>query len=206
MREWRDVHAQLKELAAELGWKAGDISPDSDQYAQMHRALLTGLLGNVGLRADDGSYHGARGIKFWVHPGSALVKKAPRWIMAAELTETTRLFARSVAGIEPEWLERMGAHLLKRSHTDPHWERKPAQVVAMERGTLYGLPVYANRRIHYGPLDPKESRGGLHPRRRSSKGIGSRARRSSSTTSGWCARSRSSSTSRGGRTCWSTTS
>jgi ATP-dependent helicase HrpA len=158
MREWRDVHAQLKELAAELGWKAGDIRPDSGQYARVHRALLTGLLGNVGLRADDGSYQGARGIKIWVHPGSALVKKAPRWIMAAELTETTRLFARSVAGIEPEWLERMGAHLLKRSHTDPHWERKPAQVVAMERGTLYGLPVYANRRIHYGPLDPKESR------------------------------------------------
>jgi len=158
MREWRDIHAQLKELAAELGWKAGEIKQDSGQYARVHRALLTGLLGNVGLRTDDGSYQGARGIKFWVHPGSSLGKKAPRWIMAAELTETTRLFARSVAGIEPEWLERMGAHLLKRSHTDPHWERKPAQVVAFERGTLYGLPVYVNRRIHYGPLDPTESR------------------------------------------------
>jgi ATP-dependent helicase HrpA len=158
MREWRDIHAQLKELAAELGWTAGESNPDGGQYARVHRALLAGLLGNVGLKSDDGSYQGARGIKFWVHPGSALGKKAPRWVMAAELTETTRLFARTVAGIEPEWLERIGAHLLKRAHADPHWERKPAQVVALERGTLYGLPVYVNRRIHYGPLDPAEAR------------------------------------------------
>jgi ATP-dependent helicase HrpA len=158
MREWRDIHAQLKELAAELGWKAGEIKQDSDQYARVHRALATGLLGNVGLKSEDGSYQGARGIKFWIHPGSALGRKAPRWVMAAELVETTRLFARCVAGIEPEWLERIGAHLLKRSQTDPHWEKKPAQVVAFERGTLYGVPVYANRRVHYGPIDPKEAR------------------------------------------------
>ncbi len=158
MREWRDIHAQLKALAGELGWKAGEIKADGGQYARVHRALLAGLLGNVGLRSDDGSYQGARGIKFWVHPGSALGKKAPRWIMAAELTETTRLFARTIAGIEPEWLERLGAHLLKRAQSDPHWERKPAQVVALERGTLYGLPVYVGRRVHYGPLDPKEAR------------------------------------------------
>ena len=98
------------------------------------------------------------GIKFWVHPGSALVKKAPRWIVAAELTETTRLFARTVAGIEPEWLERLGAHLLKRSQSEPHWEKKQAAVVAQERATLYGLPVYVNRRVQYGPIDPVESR------------------------------------------------
>ena len=158
MREWRDVHAQLKELTTELGWKAGEMKQDNEQYARVHRALLAGLLGNVGLKSDDGSYQGARGIKFWTHPGSALAKKAPRWIVAAELTETTRLFARCVAGVEPEWLERIGAHLLKRAHADPHWERKPAQVVALERGTLYGLPVYVNRRIHYGPLDPAEAR------------------------------------------------
>jgi ATP-dependent helicase HrpA len=158
MREWRDIHSQLKELAAELGWKAGDMKPDGGQYARVHRALLTGLLGNVGLKADDGSYQGARGIKFWVHPGSALGKKAPRWVMAAELVETTRLFARCVAAAEPEWLERLGAHLLKRSQSDPHWEKKPAQVVALERGTLYGLPVYVSRRVHYGPIDPEESR------------------------------------------------
>jgi ATP-dependent helicase HrpA len=158
MREWRDIHSQLKELVAELGWKPGEIAADAGQYARVHRALLAGLLGNVGLKGDDGSYQGARGIKFWIHPGSALGKKAPRWVMAAELTETTRLFARCVAGIEPDWLERTGAHLLKRTQADPHWEKKPAQVVAFERGTLYGLPVYVNRRVHYGPLEPQEAR------------------------------------------------
>ena len=158
MREWRDIHSQLKELVAELGWKAGEIEADAGQSARVHRALLTGLLGNVGLRTEEGNYLGARGIKFWVHPGSALVKKAPRWIIAAELTETTRLFARTVAGIEPEWLERLGAHLLKRSQSEPHWEKKQAAVVAEERATLYGLPVYVNRRVQYGPIDPVESR------------------------------------------------
>jgi ATP-dependent helicase HrpA len=158
MREWRDIHSQLKEVVAELGWKAGEIASDAGQYARVHRALLTGLLGNIGMRTEEGNYLGARGIRFWVHPGSALVKKAPRWIVAAELTETTRLFARTVAGIEPEWLERLGAHLLKRSQSEPHWEKKQASVVAQERGTLYGLPVYVNRRVQYGPIDPVESR------------------------------------------------
>jgi ATP-dependent helicase HrpA len=169
MREWRDIHTQLKELVGELGWKVGEAQPDSGQYARVHRALLSGLLGNVGLKTEEGTtgerkgspvapYLGARGIKFWIHPGSALVKKAPRWVVAAELTETTRLFARCVAGIEPEWLERIGAHLLKRSQSEPHWEKKRAEVVALERGTLYGLPVYANRRVSYGPIDPVVSR------------------------------------------------
>jgi ATP-dependent helicase HrpA len=158
MREWRDIHAQLKELVGELGWKVGEPTPDGGQYARVHRALLSGLLGNVGLKTEDGGYQGARGIKFWIHPGSALVKKAPRWVAAAELVETTRLFARGVAGIEPEWLERVGAHLIKRSQSEPHWEKKRAEVVALERGTLYGLPVYANRRVSYGPIDPEASR------------------------------------------------
>jgi len=158
MREWRDVHSQLKELVAELGWKVGEVAADADRHVRVHRALLAGLLGNVGLRTEEGNYLGARGIKFWVHPGSALVKKAPRWIVAAELTETTRLFARTAAGIEPEWLERLGAHLLKRSQSEPHWEKKQAAVVAQERATLYGLPVYVNRRVQYGPIDPVASR------------------------------------------------
>ncbi len=158
MREWRDIHSQLKELAGELGWKAGEIRQDEAQHPRVHRALLTGLLGNVGLKTDDASYLGARGIKFWLHPGSGLARKAPRWIVAAELTETTRLYARSVAGIDPEWLERLGAHLITRSWSDPHWEKKQAAVVAQERATLYGLPVYANRRVQYGPLDPVEAR------------------------------------------------
>jgi len=158
MREWRDIHSQLKELVAELGWKAGEPQADAGQYARVHRALLAGLLGNAGTRTEEGNYLGARGIKFWVHPGSAVAKKAPRWIVAAELVETTRLFARTIAGIEPEWLERLGAHLLKRSHSEPHWEKTQASVVARERATLYGLPVYVNRRVQYGPLDPVESR------------------------------------------------
>ena len=163
LREWRDVHSQLKELVSEMGWKVGDveIKPVADPaqaYAPLHRALMTGLLGNVGMKTDEGSFMGARAIKFWVHPGSGVAKKAGRWIMAAELAETTRLYARCVATIEPLWLETIGAHLIKRTQTDPHWEKKPAHVAAFERGTLYGLPVYINRRVHYGPIDPKLSR------------------------------------------------
>jgi ATP-dependent helicase HrpA len=151
MREWRDIHGQLKELVAELGWK---ISETAATYAQIHRALLAGLLGNVGMKTEEGNYLGARGIRFWVHPGSGVGKKAGRWIMAAEVTETTRLYARCVANIDADWLEAVGAHLVKRHRYEPHWEKKPARVAAFERGTLYGLPLYAGRRVHYGPLDP----------------------------------------------------
>jgi ATP-dependent helicase HrpA len=106
---------------------------------------------------EDGAYTGARGIKFWVHPGSG-TRKPGRWIVAAELVETTRLFARGVAAIEPKWLEELGAHLLKRERGDPAWDRGRAQVVAIERGSLYGLPVYANRRVHFGPYAPQLAR------------------------------------------------
>jgi ATP-dependent helicase HrpA len=155
MREWRDVHAQLKELVTELGWR---ISETPATYEQVHRALLAGLLGNIGMKTEEGNYLGARGIRFWVHPGSGVGKKAGRWIMAAELTETTRLYARCVASIDAEWLETVGAHLVKRHRYEPHWEKKPAHVAAFERGTLYGLLLYANRRVHYGPIDPVGSR------------------------------------------------
>jgi ATP-dependent helicase HrpA len=155
MREWRDTHAQLKELVAELGWR---FSETPATYEQVHRALLAGLLGNVGMKTEEGNYLGARGIKFWIHPGSGVGKKAGRWIMAAELVETTRLYARSVASIDLEWLEQVGNHLVKRHQYEPHWEKKPARVAAFERGSLYGLPLYSGRRIHYGPMDPGESR------------------------------------------------
>jgi ATP-dependent helicase HrpA len=155
MREWRDIHAQLKELVAELGWK---ISDTPATFAQIHRALLAGLLGNVGMKTEEGNFLGARGIRFWIHPGSGVGKKAGRWIMAAEVTETTRLYARCVATIDPEWLESVGAHLVKRHRYEPHWEKKAAHVAAFERGTLYGLPLYVGRRVHYGPTDPVESR------------------------------------------------
>jgi len=154
MREWRDVEAQLDATLRELDWPASSVRPDkAEGYRAIHRALLAGLLGNIGMHDEGGAYTGARGIKFWVHPGSA-TRKPGRWIVAAELVETTRLFARVVAGIEPKWLEELGAHLLKRDRSDPHWEKARAQVVALERGTLYGLPVYADRRVPFGPFDP----------------------------------------------------
>ena len=156
MREWLDIHSQLHTFVAELGWK---VSGKEASYAQIHRALLAGLLGNVGCKSEDSEHYlGARGIKFLIHPGSGVGKKAGRWIMAAEITETTRLFARCIARIEPEWLEGIGAHLIRRHQYEPHWEKKPARVAAFERATLYGILLYANRRIHYGPLDPVESR------------------------------------------------
>jgi len=155
MREWRDIHGQLKEVVAELGWR---ISETPATYAQIHRALLAGLLGNVGMKTEEGNFLGARGIRFWVHPGSGVGKKAGRWVMAAEVTETTRLYARCVATIDAEWLEVVGAHLVRRHRYEPHWEKKAAHVAAFERGTLYGLPLYAGRRVHYGPMDPVESR------------------------------------------------
>src|SRR5688500_3117075 len=155
MREWRDVHEQLKQA---LDWPESSVRPEkAEGYRAIHRALLTGLLGSVGLREEEGSYTGARGIKFWVHPGS-WTKKPGKWIVAAELVETTRLFARSVAAIQPRWLEEVGAHLLKRSRSDPHWEKSQGQVVALERGALYGLPVYTNRRVPFGPFDPDLAR------------------------------------------------
>src|SRR6267378_1905700 len=155
IREWRDIHGQLKELVAELGWR---ISEAPATYEQVHRAVLAGLLGNVVMKAEEGNYLGARRIRFWIHPGSSVRRKAGRWIIAAELTETTRLYARCVATLAPEWLESVGAHLVKRHRYEPHWEKLPARVAAFERGTLYGLLLYANRRVHYGPMDPVESR------------------------------------------------
>jgi len=160
MREWRDVHQQLHNAVSELDWKMSSAKADKPEgYRAIHRALLAGLLGNVGMKDEaDNNYTGARGIKFWVHPGSG-TKKPGKWIMAAELVETTRLYARTVATIDAQWLEELGAHLLKKHRDNPHWEKMRAQVVAVERGTLYGLPVYTNRRVHYGPLDPDLSRG-----------------------------------------------
>jgi len=156
MREWREVWGQLHAMVSELGWKENDQPGD---YAAIHKALLTGLLGNLGCKSDESGYYlGARGIRYLIHPGSALQKKAGKWIVAAEITETTRLFARCVAKIEPEWLEEVGAHLIRRTYFEPHWEKKSMQVSAWERTTLYGVVVTSKRRIHYGPLAPAEGR------------------------------------------------
>jgi ATP-dependent helicase HrpA len=156
LREWRDVHSQLLTLVREQGWRLNE-SPAT--YEQLHVALMTGLLGNIGYKLeDDPQYLGARGIKFHIWPGSHLAKKAGKWVMAAELVETNRLYARSVANIQPDWLERIGGHLLKKSWGDPRWEKRAAQVSAYERATLYGLVVYSQRRINYGAINPKEAR------------------------------------------------
>jgi ATP-dependent helicase HrpA len=159
LREWRDIHAQLRQSVEELEWRMSSANLEKAEGVRaIHRALLCGLLGNIGMKDEqDNNYTGARGIKFWVHPGSG-ARKPGKWIVAAELVETTRLFARNVASVDPRWIEELGAHLLKRHRERPHWEKARAQVVAVERGTLYGLPVYADRRVHYGPIDPKLAR------------------------------------------------
>ena len=158
MREWRDVAQQLARTLHELGWEESSVHADRPEgYRAIHRALLAGLLGNVGVKDEpEASYTGARGIKFWIHPGS-WVKKPGRWVAAAELVETTRLFARTIAAVEPRWLEDVGAHLIRREQYEPQWDTRRGEVIALERGTLYGLPVYSNRRVAYGPIDPQAS-------------------------------------------------
>jgi ATP-dependent helicase HrpA len=156
MREWRDVHTQLHTLCAEHEWKENELPA---AFEPLHRALLAGLLGNIGLRVEDARageppYLGARGIKFWPHPGSALAKRGGKWIISAELVETTRLFARCIARIEPEWIEEVGAHLLRRSTYEPHWSKSRGETVAWERGVIHGLTLYAKRAIQYGKSDP----------------------------------------------------
>lgn len=156
LREWRDIHTQLLTIVRERGWTISELDAT---YEQLHIALLTGLLGNIGCKTEDPAvFLGARGIRFRIWPGSALAKKNGRWVMAAELVDTSRLYARCIAQIQPEWLERVGHHLIHKSWSEPHWEKKPAQVSAMERGTLYGLTVYSQRRIHYGKIHPEEAR------------------------------------------------
>jgi ATP-dependent helicase HrpA len=151
VREWHDTHTQLLTVVAEHKWR---INTQPASYEQLHLSMLAGLLGNVGYKLEDEeAYLGARGIKFHKHPGAHLSKKPGRWIVVAELVETTRLFGRGIAAIEPQWLEQVGAHLLKKQLLDPHWEKKSAEVVALERATLYGLVVYSGRRTPYSRVD-----------------------------------------------------
>ncbi|MBH2018134.1 MAG: ATP-dependent RNA helicase HrpA [Burkholderiales bacterium] len=184
VREWRDIHSQLQAVVGEQGWAAAPGRPKpglassggSDDakrgawgphplndkpasYEQLHLSLLCGLLGNIGLKSEeDDWYLGARGIRFYRHPGARLSKKPGRWIVVAELVETTRLFGRGIANIDPQWIEQVGGHLLKKQLLDPHWEKKAAQVTALERATLYGLVVYHGRRVNFGRVDPVTSR------------------------------------------------
>jgi len=159
VREWRDIHSQLHTVVAEHKWRL-NTTPAS--YEQLHLSMLSGLLGNVGCKLEEeatsGEYLGARGIKFHRHPGAHLSKKPGRWIVVAELVETTRLFGRGIAAIEPGWIEQVGGHLLKKQLLDPHWEKKAAEVVALERATLYGIVVYSGRRTNFGKVDPQAAR------------------------------------------------
>jgi ATP-dependent helicase HrpA len=151
VREWRDTHTQLLTVVTEHKWRINTL-PAS--YEQLHLSMLAGLLGNVGCKLeDDEAYLGARGIKFYRHPGAHLRKKSGRWIVVAELVETTRLFGRGIAAMEPQWLEQVGGHLLKKQLLDPHWEKKAGEVKALERATLYGLVVYNGRRVSYSKVD-----------------------------------------------------
>ncbi|MGE4329243.1 ATP-dependent RNA helicase HrpA [Diaphorobacter sp.] len=156
VREWRDIHSQLLTVVREHQWQ---VNTEPAGYEAVHLSMLSGLLGNIGYKAEESeAYLGAHGIKFHPHPGAHLSKKPGRWIVAAEQVETSRLYGRGIAAIEPQWLEEVGGHLLKKQLLEPHWSKKQADVVALERATLYGLVVYGGRRVSYGRVDPHEAR------------------------------------------------
>jgi ATP-dependent helicase HrpA len=164
VREWRDIHSQLHTVVAEHKWR---LNTTPAGYEELHKSMLAGLLGNIGWKPDEddpstgsgqGAYLGARGIKFYRHPGAHLKKKPGRWIVCAELVETTRLFGRGIANIEPLWIEHVAGHLLKKQLLDPHWEKKAAEVVSVERATLYGLVIYSGRRVPFARVDMQGAR------------------------------------------------
>ena len=157
IREWQDLVAQLRDVAShDLGMTVDDGDAHTDH---VHRALLAGLLSHVGLRDTDGrNYLGARGAKFVLWPGSSLAAKPPRWVMAAELVETSRLFARTVASVDPHWIETAGEHLLDRSYSEPNWDAARGAVMGFERVTLFGIPLVARRRVGWARVDPSEAR------------------------------------------------
>jgi hypothetical protein len=170
VREWRDIHTQLHTVVAEHGWR---LNGSAATYEQVHLSMLAGLLGNIGLKGDeDDWYLGARGIKFWRHPGAHLSKKPGRWIVAAELVDTTRLFGRGIANIEPQWIPQMAGHLLKVQLMEPHWEKKAAEVIALERATLV-----RHRHLQQPAREFRQCRPGggarhLHPRGAGQRRVG----------------------------------
>src|SRR5205823_7945779 len=164
--EWRDLYRQLADQMRELGWRFVETLPDKIddvRYATIHRALLVGLLSNIGVKSEDApvreqQYLGARDIRFFLHPGSGLARKRPKWVLAAELTETTRLYARCAAKIEPEWVEAAAGGLVDKTYFDPHWDRERGEVVASERVSLFGLTLVPRRRVSYGSIAPAIAR------------------------------------------------
>jgi ATP-dependent helicase HrpA len=156
LKEWRELHGQLLEIVAEMEFK---LNEKEANYEQVHKALLAGLLGNIGFKdGESESYAGARGIRFYIAPGSGLKKTRPKWVIAAELVDTSKLYARCVAKIEPDWIEPLARGFTESQYTDPRWDRKMGMVNAWERVSLYGLTIIPKRRVHYGPINPKESR------------------------------------------------
>jgi len=155
MREWRDTHRQLHIICKEL--KAKDhtfVEREEDaSYESVHRALLAGLLSHMGFKQENKEYLGARNRRFFLFPGSVVYKKAPKWVMAAEMVETSQLYARCIAKIDPAWAEKLAPNLIKRNYSEPHWEKKRAEVVATEQVTLYGMVIVPKRKVSYGAID-----------------------------------------------------
>ncbi|MGH3990374.1 MAG: DUF3418 domain-containing protein, partial [Pseudonocardiaceae bacterium] len=164
VREWQDLQAQLRRITRDLGMTAVmtagvTANPAPADPQPVHVSLLAGLLSHIGLLdAETRDYLGARGARFAVHPGSGLFRKPPRWVMAAELVETSRLWGRIAARIEPQWVEPLAGHVVKRSYSEPHWERNRGAVVAYEKVTLYGIPIVVARKVTYSGIDPELSR------------------------------------------------
>ncbi|MGW5669576.1 ATP-dependent RNA helicase HrpA [Micromonospora sp. NPDC003776] len=164
VREWQDIVSQLRQVlrTGDRGdgrRGAGADLPEEIDTPKVHQSLLPGLLSHLGLKdAQKHEYLGARGAKFGIFPGSALFKKPPRWVMAAELVETSRLWGRVAGRVEPEWVEPLAQHLVKRSYSEPHWEKKQAAVMAYEKVTLYGIPIVTSRKVNFGRIDPGLSR------------------------------------------------
>ncbi len=155
IREWQDVYTQLRQTARSLGFR---LNTEAASYAALHQALLSGMLSQLGQKQEGHEFLGARNRKFYVFPGSGLFKKPPKWLMSAELVETSRLFARMNARIEPEWIEPLATHLVKRSYFEPHFSANSGSVVADEQVTLFGLIIVPKRRVQYGPVDPVAAR------------------------------------------------
>lgn len=152
VREWQDIYTQLRQVVKELGLPVNSVPGD---YLAVHRSLLTGLLSHIGQKdSDKQEFTGARNARFAVFPGSALFKKPPKWVMVAELVETSRLWGRIAARIEPEWIEPLAQHLIKHSYSEPHWEKAQGAVMASEKITLFGLAIVAARKVNYGTIDP----------------------------------------------------
>ncbi|HET8711374.1 MAG TPA: ATP-dependent RNA helicase HrpA [Spongiibacteraceae bacterium] len=160
VREWRDVHHQLKLACGELGWRENQLSSSGEgaNYEAIHRAILAGLLSHIAMLDEKREYLGARNRKLRIFPGSGLFKKSPKWIVAAEVVETTQVYARTVASIDPSWVLGINDTLLKRSHSEPHWHAKSGRVLALETVVLYGLVVSDKQRVHFGAIDPAQAR------------------------------------------------